>query len=412
MEIWKAIIVGIVQGLAEFLPISSSGHIVLTQYLLGIREMGAEHQPDLGFEVILHVGTLVSVLLFFRRSLWRLVQSLFDKEMIEERKKIMWLGVATVPAVIAALLFKDFFDAVPGKPVVVSGLLYVTGLILFIPRLVKGGAEKVGLKTSVIMGIGQAFAILPGISRSGSTIAAGMVSGAKAEKAAEFSFLMSIPAITGGFVLTMKDRIEQTGSFSEALKSCFSAPYLAGAITSALVGLLAIYSGHGGGRSGQTGVFFLLLLCGSYGRGAVFLAGRLVIFCARLARAHSYWNVRFGLPSQHFGRVVAALLCCRRSVGTPMAGMRMQLADGFDFPVGKPDAAGYYKARGMRLRPPVHFGEDWNGRGGGDSDLGDPIYAVADGVVMFAYDCRGGWGRCVLLRHAYRDPQRWKDQIH
>ena len=255
MEIWKAIIVGIVQGLAEFLPISSSGHIVLTQYLLGIREMGAEHQPDLGFEVILHVGTLVSVLLFFRRSLWRLVQSLFDKKMTEERKKIMRLAVATLPAVIAALLFKDFFDAVPGKPVVVSALLFLTGLILFIPRLVKGGAEKVGLKTSVIMGIGQAFAILPGISRSGSTIAAGMVSGAKAEKAAEFSFLMSIPAITGGFVLTMKDRIEQTGSFSEALKSCFSAPYLAGAMTSALVGLLAIYLVMGAVKRGKLEYF-------------------------------------------------------------------------------------------------------------------------------------------------------------
>ena len=255
MEIWKAIIVGIVQGLAEFLPISSSGHIVLTQYLLGIREVGADHQPDLGFEVILHVGTLVSVLLFFRKSLWRLVQSLYTKGMLEERKKIMWLAVATVPAVIAALMFKDFFDAVPGKPVVVSALLYVTGLILFIPRLVKGGAERVGLKTSVIMGIGQAFAILPGISRSGSTIAAGMVSGAKAEKAAEFSFLMSIPAITGGFVLTMKDRIEQTGSFSEALKSCFSAPYLAGAMTSAVVGLLAIYLVMGAVKRGKLEYF-------------------------------------------------------------------------------------------------------------------------------------------------------------
>ena len=127
MEIWKAIIVGIVQGLSEFLPVSSSGHIVLTQYLLGIRELGSSHQPDLGFEVILHIGTLVSVLLFFRKSLWSLVLSLFDKEMIDERKKIMFLALATLPAVIAALLFKEFFDAVPGKPVVVSALLYVTG---------------------------------------------------------------------------------------------------------------------------------------------------------------------------------------------------------------------------------------------------------------------------------------------
>lgn len=105
------------------------------------------------------------------------------------------------------------------------------------------------------MGIGQAFAILPGISRSGSTIVAGMMSGAKAEKAAEFSFLMSIPAITGGFVLTMKDRIEQTGSFGEALKSCFSGPYLAGAIAAALVGLLAIYLVMGAVKRGKLEYF-------------------------------------------------------------------------------------------------------------------------------------------------------------
>ncbi|MEN8695605.1 MAG: undecaprenyl-diphosphate phosphatase [Akkermansiaceae bacterium] len=255
MEIWEAVIVGIVQGLAEFLPISSSGHIVLTQYLLGIREVGSEHQPDLAFEVILHVGTLVSVLIFFWPSLWSLVQSLYTREMLEERKKIMWLAIATVPAVIAALLFKDFFDAVPGNPFLVSGLLMVTGLILFVPRLVKGRAEKVGLKSSVIMGIGQAFAILPGVSRSGSTIAAGLVSGVKAERAAEFSFLMSIPAIAGGFVLTMEDRIEQTGSFGEALKSCFNVPYVAGAVAAAVVGLLAIYLVMGAVKRGKLEYF-------------------------------------------------------------------------------------------------------------------------------------------------------------
>ena len=137
----------------------------------------------------------------------------------------------------------------------VSSLLYVTGLMLFIPRLVKANKDSVGFKASVIMGIGQAFAILPGISRSGSTIIAGLLSGAKAEKAAEFSFLMSIPAIAGGFVLTMKDRIEQTGSFGEALKSCFSASYLAGAIAAAVVGLLAIYLVMGAVRSGKLEYF-------------------------------------------------------------------------------------------------------------------------------------------------------------
>lgn len=168
---------------------------------------------------------------------------------------ILWLGVATVPAVIAAFLFKDFFDAAPGKPVFVSGLLIVTGLVLFVPRLVKGKAAKVGLRSSVIMGIGQAFAILPGISRSGSTIAAGLVSGVKAERAAEFSFLMSIPAIAGGFVLTLKDQMEETGSFGDALKSCFNGPYVAGAIAAGVVGLFAIYVVMGAVKKGKLEYF-------------------------------------------------------------------------------------------------------------------------------------------------------------
>ena len=84
--------------------------------------------------------------------------------------------------------------------------------------------------------------------------------------------------------------------------------------------------------------------------------------------------------------------------------VKSNLADGFDFPVGKPNADGYYKARGLRLRVPQHFGEDWNGRAGGDSDLGDPVYAVADGVVTFAHNVRTGWGNVVMTRHAYRDP--------
>ncbi len=85
--------------------------------------------------------------------------------------------------------------------------------------------------------------------------------------------------------------------------------------------------------------------------------------------------------------------------------VKMNLADGFDFPVGKPNADGYYKSRGLRLRAPQHFGEDWNGRDGGDSDLGDPVYAIADGVVTFAHDVRTGWGKLVLTRHAYRDKE-------
>jgi murein DD-endopeptidase MepM/ murein hydrolase activator NlpD len=96
-------------------------------------------------------------------------------------------------------------------------------------------------------------------------------------------------------------------------------------------------------------------------------------------------------------------LVCAMTAPAGAQQVSLALADGFDFPVGKPNADGYYKARGLRLRSPQHFGEDWNGRAGGNSDLGDPVYAIADGIVTFAHNVRGGWGNVVLTRHAYRD---------
>lgn len=99
--------------------------------------------------------------------------------------------------------------------------------------------------------------------------------------------------------------------------------------------------------------------------------------------------------------VVALALCSAESTNTA----KVSLADGFDFPVGKPNADGYYIARGLRLREPVHFGEDWNGRAGGDSDYGDPVYTTAEGLVVWAYNVHSGWGNVVIIRHAYRDPQ-------
>ncbi len=102
------------------------------------------------------------------------------------------------------------------------------------------------------------------------------------------------------------------------------------------------------------------------------------------------------------GALLAGVFLMCPSVGAQES--KINLADGFDFPVGKPNAEGYYKARGLRLREPRHYGEDWNGRAGGDSDLGDPVYAIADGIVTFAHNVRTGWGNVVITRHAYRDP--------
>lgn len=228
MEIWEAIVVGIVQGLAEFLPISSSGHIVLTQFLLGVQSEG------ILFEVILHVGTLLSVLVYFRKKLWRLTQSLWTKEMVEERQWILFLGLATLPAVILVLTpLGDLFESAYDNPVLVSGLLLVTGSLLLAPKVIKAKSKELTWKTALFMGIGQAFAILPGISRSGSTITAGLLSGVKPEKAAEFAFLMSIPAIAGAVV-------KEKEAFDKLSNDLLTA-YLLGAVAAFLSGLFAVY---------------------------------------------------------------------------------------------------------------------------------------------------------------------------
>lgn len=109
------------------------------------------------------------------------------------------------------------------------------------------------------------------------------------------------------------------------------------------------------------------------------------------------------MRNSHFLGLGAILALWLAMAFSAVADVKISMADGFDFPVGKPNAEGYYKARGLRLRAPQHFGEDWNGRAGGDSDLGDPVYAVADGIVTFAHNVRSGWGNVVLTRHAYRD---------
>jgi len=230
MEIWKSIIVGVVQGLAEFLPISSSGHIVLTQFLLGI------NQDGILFEVILHLGTLLSVILYFWKSLWNMTKSLWTPSMKQERYWILFLILATMPAIAAKLTgISDTFEAAYNNPVLVSGLLLVTGALLLAPKVIKTKEKNLTWKTALFMGIGQAIAILPGISRSGSTITAGLISGVNPKKAAEFAFLMSLPAILGAVVLKL-DAFAELKDNTELLTS-----FIVGAIAAFISGIFAIY---------------------------------------------------------------------------------------------------------------------------------------------------------------------------
>lgn len=233
MTLLEALILGLVQGLTEFLPVSSSGHLVLTQQLMGVEDAG------ITFEILVHFATLLSVVIYFWKRLWQLFLAILPPwklEMAPERKMIGMLALGTLPAVAAGLGLKGTFEKAYENPVLVSLLLLVTGSMLFLPKLVKRGEALVGWKSSLIMGIGQAFAILPGISRSGSTIVAGMLSGVRSDKAAEFSFLLAIPAIAGASVLEVKHMA------AEGIDSTLLTNYLAGGAVAFVSGLIAIFT--------------------------------------------------------------------------------------------------------------------------------------------------------------------------
>ncbi|NNC88882.1 MAG: undecaprenyl-diphosphate phosphatase [Akkermansiaceae bacterium] len=232
MDVWKAVVVGVVQGLSEFLPISSSGHIALTQELLGMNKLNT--QPDITFELVLHIGTLLSVVIYFRRRLLDLFLGLFQAHRTEERKTILWLLLATVPATAAYLLFKDFFEGAYDRPVLVGVFLLATGAILLLPKWIRAKEREFGLKQALWMGVAQAFAVLPGISRSGSTITAGLMSGAQPAKAAEFSFLMFLPAIGGGMLL-------KADALMKIAQSDAGAAYGAGFVAAFVSGIFAVY---------------------------------------------------------------------------------------------------------------------------------------------------------------------------
>ena len=232
MEIWKAILVGIVQGLSEFLPVSSSGHIALLQHALGMREAGG--RQDITFELVLHLGTFLSVVIYFRRRLTGFVLSLWQKERKEERRMILWLVVATIPATVAFFSAKDLFEGAYDNPVLVGGCLLVTGGILLLPKLFPRGSREFGLRQAIWMGVAQSFAILPGISRSGATITAGLLAGGKASKAAEFSFLMFLPAIGGGTLLKLKE-------LKDVMQGEAATAYVLGFMAAFVSGLFAVY---------------------------------------------------------------------------------------------------------------------------------------------------------------------------
>lgn len=242
MDILQGIIIGIVQGLTEFLPVSSSAHLVFIQNLLGV-------ETSLAFDTFLHLGTLIAVLWFFRWDIIKMLKSwwLSIGDILQGRfregfysdpyKRLAWYVIlATIPVGIVGVLFEDSIDALfSGALYVPAFFLFVTGTILYLSQRMNSGnvnLNNISKKEALWMGLGQACAILPGLSRSGTTIAAGLTIGLEKEFAAKFSFILSIPAILGAFVLQVKD-------IGSALDVNFL-PVFLGFIAAIIAGYLAI----------------------------------------------------------------------------------------------------------------------------------------------------------------------------
>lgn len=210
MDILQSFLLGLIQGLTEFLPISSSGHLALGRFFLG-----ADTEVGITFEVVVHFGTLCSIVIYYKKELADLIKAGFgflgapsQKKDDPQVKIILFILVSMIPALIVGFTLKDYVEEIFMTPVLVCGMLIVTGFILFMTKFAKVTEGEVTLRKSFLIGIAQAFAMIPGISRSGSTISTALYLGIKREEAANFSFLMVIPVIAGAMLLQIKEMIE------------------------------------------------------------------------------------------------------------------------------------------------------------------------------------------------------------
>jgi len=221
MNLTEAILLGVVQGLTEFLPVSSSGHLVLFQNLLGLKE------PLLAFDISVHVGTLIAVVIYFFKDIVGILKALAkwlsvlpDRQaaigLLKEDREIriaLLIITGSIPTAILGLLFKEIAETLFSSVTIVGVNLIITGIILWYTRGLREtghGIRQFTVKNSFAIGIVQGLAIIPGISRSGSTIAAGLFLGLDRETAARFSFLLSIPAVAGAGLLGAGDLLGQS----------------------------------------------------------------------------------------------------------------------------------------------------------------------------------------------------------
>lgn len=200
MSWWQAIILGLVQGLTEFLPVSSSGHLAIGREILGVG--GGE---DLSFEVAVHAATVLATILVFRKEIWSLLKGLFKFKYNDQTDYICKILVAIIPVGIVGVFFKDYVESIFSSLLVVGIALLVTALLLFfsdlkLPERISQKPDKrngISYVQALVVGLAQAVAVVPGLSRSGATISAGLLSGVKRENVAKFSFLIVLIPVLG-----------------------------------------------------------------------------------------------------------------------------------------------------------------------------------------------------------------------
>lgn len=202
-EIWIAVILGIVQGLTEFLPVSSSGHLELAKFILGDTSVGEE---SLVMTVVLHFGTALATIYVFRTQIMDLIKKFFSKGPSEEKSFAYKIVLSMIPAVFVGLMFEKELEAMFTQNIMlVCGMLILTGVLLFVADRPRTAGKSVSYADAIKVGIAQAIAIIPGISRSGATISTSVLLGIDRAKAAEFSFLMVVPLIFGKMAKDMLD---------------------------------------------------------------------------------------------------------------------------------------------------------------------------------------------------------------
>jgi len=275
MSFLSAILLGIVQGIAEFLPISSSGHLAVLQNLFGVNDVTQSH---LLFDVMLHLGTLISVIIAYRRDILEILRSLAGlitgkggRSLTAEpygppRRFVLMIIVATLPLLLVFPV-KDAIESLSGNTIYIGIILILTGVMLFAADRIKPGRKNEKNMTyldALLIGFGQAVATVPGLSRSGTTISVGMARGLDREYAVKFSFIMSLPAILGANILTIGKAVK-AGIDASVLPA-----YIAGVIVAAVVGLFAIKLIRLLAKKGKFGRF--AYYCFAAGLAAIILA--------------------------------------------------------------------------------------------------------------------------------------------